>query len=396
LKSNRCHFEKAATTNPQTDPQPIPQPGHHMKTKILLITFISSFFILHSAFGQGALTPPGAPAPTMKTLAQIEARTPISSAPFTISAPGSYYLTTNLTISSGNAINVNANNVTLDLNGFTLFSTENPAASSAGIMLNSVGNITIVRGFISGGVTNSAGLYGGTYGGSGFGNGITYSGEPPFNVRISGVSVSGCQFSGIILGTTYNGYSSVVESCTVKTVGSYGILADSISDSTAWYCGGTAIFAYSSANNCSGVVSASGLNAYCANNCLGTTFGSGIGLNAYTANNCFGESASGTGISTTVATGCYGYSQSGGGTGVNTFTATGCYGESYLGSGDGVLAYISNNCTGISDGSGYGILSYELATGCYGTSGSGVGLNSFIATGCHASSFAVAHNVNSF
>jgi hypothetical protein len=40
---------------------------------------------------QGSLTPPpGAPAPTMKTLDQIEARTPISSAPFTISAPGSY------------------------------------------------------------------------------------------------------------------------------------------------------------------------------------------------------------------------------------------------------------------------------------------------------------------
>jgi hypothetical protein len=39
-----------------------------------------------SLSAQGSLTPPGAPAPTMKTLTQIEPRTPISSLPFTISA----------------------------------------------------------------------------------------------------------------------------------------------------------------------------------------------------------------------------------------------------------------------------------------------------------------------
>jgi hypothetical protein len=43
----------------------------------------------------------------MKSLDQIEARTPISSAPFTISAPGSYYLTTNLTTAVSNAILIN-------------------------------------------------------------------------------------------------------------------------------------------------------------------------------------------------------------------------------------------------------------------------------------------------
>ncbi|MDD4440514.1 MAG: right-handed parallel beta-helix repeat-containing protein [Kiritimatiellia bacterium] len=44
----------------------------------------------------GSLTPPGAPGRTMKTLAQVEPRTPIGSAPVTLSRPGSYYLTTNL------------------------------------------------------------------------------------------------------------------------------------------------------------------------------------------------------------------------------------------------------------------------------------------------------------
>lgn len=74
-----------------------------------------------SAFGQGSLTPPGEPAPTMKTLGEVEPRTPITNAPCTITQSGSYYLTTNLTAGSGqDGITVNADDVTIDLNGFTL------------------------------------------------------------------------------------------------------------------------------------------------------------------------------------------------------------------------------------------------------------------------------------
>ncbi|MBS0659104.1 MAG: hypothetical protein JSR82_12755 [Verrucomicrobia bacterium] len=69
--------------------------------------------------GQGTLTPPGAPAATMKTLDQIEPRIPISTLPFTILSSGHYYLTRSLT-STTDGIKINADDVTIDLGGFTL------------------------------------------------------------------------------------------------------------------------------------------------------------------------------------------------------------------------------------------------------------------------------------
>ncbi len=93
-----------------------------------LITTILSL-ITTTAFAQGPLTPPGAPAPTMKTLDEIHAkvadagekRTPISSLPFTINQPGSYYLANNLsTALAVDGISIDAKNVTIDLNGFRM------------------------------------------------------------------------------------------------------------------------------------------------------------------------------------------------------------------------------------------------------------------------------------
>jgi hypothetical protein len=93
------------------------------ETRLSLIVglFIVISYHFSRCLAQGSLTPPGAPAPTMKSIAQIEPRTPISSVPYIINDSGSYYLTTNLTgVASQYGIAVLADNVTIDLNGFTL------------------------------------------------------------------------------------------------------------------------------------------------------------------------------------------------------------------------------------------------------------------------------------
>ncbi len=95
-------------------------------------------------FGQGSLTPPGAPAPTMKTLDQVEPRTAISSLPYTITQPGSYYVSKDLT-SVGDGITIAADNVTLNLMGFTLTGT----TFTSGILGQSVQkNIVIKNGYL--------------------------------------------------------------------------------------------------------------------------------------------------------------------------------------------------------------------------------------------------------
>lgn len=79
----------------------------------------------------GGLNPPaGNVAPTMKTLDQVEARIPIpggvNPGQFTITQPGSYYMTGNRVYTQGNtpaSIKITVDDVTIDLNGYAIIAT---------------------------------------------------------------------------------------------------------------------------------------------------------------------------------------------------------------------------------------------------------------------------------
>lgn len=276
-----------------------------LATTLTLAAFATLNAFLSTAHAQGSLTPPGAPAATMKTLAQIEPRAAITnSGAVTIAASGSYYLTTNITVSSGDAITIAADDVTLDLNGFTIASTRPTATTDTAILLSGGRtNVAIYNGHISSGVNHNAG---GAFSGSGFGSGIFYSGPNTYNVRVKDVSILGVLHQGIYLSTDS---STVVESCAVSEAGNFGIRADTVSDSSAMNCGSLGIYCYSVQNSKgTGVgLTGGGINAVTANNCSGTCSGSGTGLNASggIAIGCYGSSASGVAINAKIANSCY-------------------------------------------------------------------------------------------
>ena len=109
------------------------------------------------AAGQGPLAPTGTPAPIMKSLDQVEARTPIgqpATFPINITTSGSYYLTQNLTVSTSNtnAIFINASFVTLDLNGFLITGPGNVGTTGNGIAVNgatAISDIVIENGSVT-------------------------------------------------------------------------------------------------------------------------------------------------------------------------------------------------------------------------------------------------------
>ena len=156
-----------------------------------------------STFAQGSLAPPGAPAPTMKSLAQIEPRTPISSLPYTITNPGSYYVTTNLTgVSGANGITIASGDVTLDLNGFALVGV--PGSLHGVFVFTNVFylNLTVRNGTVRGWD----------------GNGVeAFNGE---NVILEDLTVSDTGGFGI------DAYGGVIRDCQVDSSGDTGIVGD--------------------------------------------------------------------------------------------------------------------------------------------------------------------------
>jgi hypothetical protein len=367
------------------------------RTMFVYLALVSSF-ILHplSLLAQGNLTPPGAPAPTMVTLSQIEPRTPISSAPFIITKPGSYYLTTNLNVSTGDAIDIDTNGVTLDLNGFTLSSTELSGPAASGIMLiNGARNITISNGFIRSGTTNNGS---GVYSGAGFVNGI-YCGTEPANVLVSRVSISGCLESGIMF---LEGDSTEIEFCTARTLGAYGLRASIVKDSSAIDCGNNAIEGLTIMNCYGSSTGGYGVSAETALNCYGITSSDTYALYADSAENCAGyATGNGTGVEAdSCAVNCIGVCGNAG-YGINCgASAQNCYGYC-IGTGYGISTANAENCYGYTSGGGYGVYASSIASGTYGYCGSGTGLSAFIASVCQGATttgtnLITTHNINSF
>jgi hypothetical protein len=254
-------------------------------------------------------------------------------------------------------------------------------------------------------------------------------------VTVSRVSISGCLNFGIYLGLAN---STVVDSCTARTIGGTGIEASTIKQALAFDCGDDAIFGYqvydcqgesnsglgvfanamaqncygssssfigveaytaqncigygggnnagvdarNTALNCAGTSSgADGIDAYTAENCYGSGAGANYGINAYTAQNCYGTTTSGYGINADTALNCYGYATGSGGSGLSALTAQNCYGYSVAGN--------------------YGIYASDVASGCYGYCTAGIGINAFIVNVCHGATstgtaFSTTHNVNSY
>jgi len=142
-----------------------------------------------AALAQGSLTPPGAPAPTFKTLDEVRPGTPISSLPFSITNPGVYFVSKPLTSTSG-GITINSSDVSLDLMGFTL---DGGGSSSSGVEINHV-NRAVVRN----GTVRNFSLAG------------VYVVSPATNALIEDITLQGCTNGA---GIELDGTASTVQRC---------------------------------------------------------------------------------------------------------------------------------------------------------------------------------------
>lgn len=212
--------------------------------------FVISVLTFSSLVLAGNLEPSSPPAPTMKTLDQIEPRTPISSLPYVISSSGSYYITGNLTCPANtHAITINADDVSIDFKGHTITGQGAGTSIYNGIYASAKKNIEISNGAIKE-----------------FYQGI-WMNSTSNAVRIIGIRSSSNTSNGILI----SGSETFIKDCIVFNNSSSGISGGSnatVLNCIAYSNGGSGIYAGKDSNLSGNRTSSNNLSGiHTVNNC---------------------------------------------------------------------------------------------------------------------------------
>lgn len=166
----------------------------HFGLKMLALAPIASLLIAHTAHA---------------------ACTSITTVPYVITSPGNYCLENDIStsITAGNAITIESNNVVVDLQGYTITGNDNPDTLATGIFSENQGNIKVRNGQING-FANAVALNPGVGLVTGF----------PENVLVENMTVRGSRITGV----TVRAVDAIIKDNTVFKIGGSTIIPESI------------------------------------------------------------------------------------------------------------------------------------------------------------------------